>query len=188
MLPALPNDKLLMQKLMPSYNVLSNIGRRQAHGQPLYAVSGIQRTAAEGFLQVCCSCAPTTRPAPPAGRHNVQPPHSVCHGWNHLHTHQIVSCCVQNMRQYLTGLTANLAKHTITDVKLDQRISVLLKDSFIESFAPRERQFVRQFVVRTCPVSILRPHVVILCVRMHGCVHPLPVYPEHLCCDAGTSA
>jgi len=102
MLPALPNDKLLMQKLMPSYNVLSNIGRRQAHGQPLYAVSGIQRTAAEGFLQ--------------------------------------------NMRQYLTGLTANLAKHTITDVKLDQRISVLLKDSFIESFAPRERQFVRQFV------------------------------------------
>ena len=52
------------------------------------------------------------------------------------------------MRQYLTGLTANLAKHTITDVKLDQRISVLLKDSFIESFAPRERLFVRQFVVR----------------------------------------
>ncbi len=51
-LPALPNDKLLMQKLMPSYNVLSNIGRQKATGQPLYAVSGIQRTAAEGFLQV----------------------------------------------------------------------------------------------------------------------------------------
>ncbi len=51
-LPALPNDRLLMQRLQPSYNVLSNIGRRQAHGQPLYAVTGIQRTAAEGFLQV----------------------------------------------------------------------------------------------------------------------------------------
>ncbi len=53
-LPALPNDRLLMQRLQPSYNVLSNIGRRQAHGQPLYAVTGIQRTAAEGFLQARC--------------------------------------------------------------------------------------------------------------------------------------
>ena len=51
-LPALPNDRLLMSKLQPSYNVLSNLGRRQAHGQPLYAVTGIQRTAVEGFLQV----------------------------------------------------------------------------------------------------------------------------------------
>jgi hypothetical protein len=40
-----------MQRLQPSYNVLSNIGRRQGHCQPLYAVGGIQRTAAEGFLQ-----------------------------------------------------------------------------------------------------------------------------------------
>ncbi len=51
-LPALPNDKTLLQFLQPSFNVLSNIGRRQAHGQPLYAVGGIQRTAAEGFLTV----------------------------------------------------------------------------------------------------------------------------------------
>ena len=51
-LPALPNDKTLMSCLQPSFNVLSNIGRRQTHGQPLYAVGGIQRTAAEGFLQV----------------------------------------------------------------------------------------------------------------------------------------
>ena len=54
-LPALPNDKTLLQFLQPSFNVLSNIGRRQAHGQPLYAVGGIQRTAAEGFLTVCQS-------------------------------------------------------------------------------------------------------------------------------------
>lgn len=54
-LPALPNEKLLMQKLLPSFNVLSNIGRRQDHGAPLYAVTGIQRTAAEGFLQVPAS-------------------------------------------------------------------------------------------------------------------------------------
>jgi hypothetical protein len=55
---------------------------------------------------------------------------------------------LQNMRQYLTGLTANLAKHTITDVQHEDRVSLLLKDSFIESFAPKERPFVRQFVVR----------------------------------------
>ena len=55
-LPALPNDKTLLQFLQPSFNVLSNIGRRQAHGQPLYAVGGIQRTAAEGFLTVCPLC------------------------------------------------------------------------------------------------------------------------------------
>jgi hypothetical protein len=57
---------------------------------------------------------------------------------------------LQNMRQYLTGLTANLAKHTITDVQHEDRVSLLLKDSFIESFAPKERPFVRQFVVGCC--------------------------------------
>ena len=51
-LPSLPNDKVLMACLQPSYNVLSNTGRRQPTGQPLYAVGGIQRTAADGFLQV----------------------------------------------------------------------------------------------------------------------------------------
>jgi hypothetical protein len=70
------------------------------------------------------------------------------------HTGCVVHCSVtvvldalQNMRQYLTGLTANLAKHTITDVQHEDRVSLLLKDSFIESFAPKERPFVRQFVV-----------------------------------------
>ena len=53
---------------------------------------------------------------------------------------------VQTMRGYLAGLTSNLAKHTITDVQNEDRVSLLLKDSFIESFAPKERPFVRQFV------------------------------------------
>lgn len=50
------------------------------------------------------------------------------------------------MRNYLAGLTSNLAKHTITDVQTADRVSLLLKDSFIESFAPKERPFVKQFV------------------------------------------
>ena len=50
------------------------------------------------------------------------------------------------MRNYLAGLTSNLAKHTITDVQNAERVSLLLKDSFIESFAAKERPFVKQFV------------------------------------------
>lgn len=50
------------------------------------------------------------------------------------------------MRNYLSGLTANLAKHTITDVQTADRVSLLLKDSFIDSFAAKDRPFVRQFV------------------------------------------
>ena len=50
------------------------------------------------------------------------------------------------MRNYLAGLTSNLAKHTITDVQTADRVSLLLKDSFIESFAAKERPFVKQFV------------------------------------------
>lgn len=74
----------------------------------------------------------------------------------------------QNMRQYLTGLTANLAKHTITDVQHDDRVSLLLKDSFIESFAPKERPFVRQFVVR-CLFLLSSVHAVftLCCVVLH---------------------
>ena len=60
-LPALPRHKWLVDCLTPSYNVLDKLGRR-ARSQPLYAVSGIQRTAAEGFLSVR-RC---RRPAPPA--------------------------------------------------------------------------------------------------------------------------
>ena len=50
------------------------------------------------------------------------------------------------MRHYLAGLTANLAKHTITDVQTNERVSLLLQDSFIESFEAWERPFVRAFV------------------------------------------
>ena len=89
-LPDLPNDRLLMQKLQPSYNVLSNIGRRQAHGQPLYAVTGIQRTAAEGFLQA------RSLPSYTLSR-RVLPPHAflsriVVHAPQVLRTVVLVEC------------------------------------------------------------------------------------------------
>ncbi len=90
------------------------------------------------------------------------------------------------MRQYLTGLTANLAKHTITDVQHDDRVSLLLKDSFIESFAPKERPFVRQFVVRCLfLLASVRAVFTLCCVVLHklhtGNCQP-PVAACLVCC------
>jgi dDENN domain len=52
----------------------------------------------------------------------------------------------QTMHSYVSGLLSDIDRHTITDVQNSERVSLLLKDSFIESFAPQERPFVRLFV------------------------------------------
>ena len=52
------------------------------------------------------------------------------------------------MQTYLRSLVADLKGYTITDVSASsetERVSVLLKESFIESFPPRDRVFMRQF-------------------------------------------
>ncbi|TYH11212.1 hypothetical protein ES288_A07G240100v1 [Gossypium darwinii] len=51
------------------------------------------------------------------------------------------------MRDYLESLCANLRSHTITSVQSDQdRVSLLLKDSFIDSFPIKDRPFIKLFV------------------------------------------
>jgi DENN (AEX-3) domain len=53
------------------------------------------------------------------------------------------------LRGYLKCIVADLEGYTITDVSEgageQQRVSVLLKDSFLDSFPPRDRAFMRQF-------------------------------------------
>lgn len=53
------------------------------------------------------------------------------------------------LQNYLQGLMADLKGYTITDVSEgsgeQQRVSVLLKESFLDSFPPRDRAFIRQF-------------------------------------------
>jgi hypothetical protein len=53
------------------------------------------------------------------------------------------------LQRYLQRLVADLKGYTITDVSEgsgeQQRVSVLLKDSFLDSFPPRDRVFMRQF-------------------------------------------
>ncbi|KAL8258999.1 hypothetical protein R6Q59_026952 [Mikania micrantha] len=51
------------------------------------------------------------------------------------------------MRQHLESLCSNLSNHTITNVQCDNdRVSLLLKESYIDSFPCRDRQFIREFV------------------------------------------
>ncbi|KAJ0622748.1 hypothetical protein HanIR_Chr01g0024181 [Helianthus annuus] len=48
------------------------------------------------------------------------------------------------MRQHLESLCSNLSNHTITSVQCDNdRVSLLLKESYIDSFPYRDRQFIR---------------------------------------------
>ncbi|XVF32307.1 hypothetical protein REPUB_Repub17cG0070800 [Reevesia pubescens] len=51
------------------------------------------------------------------------------------------------MRQYLESICANLRSHTITSVQSNyDRVSLLLKDSFIDSFPSKDRPFIKLFV------------------------------------------
>ncbi|GAB4820093.1 hypothetical protein N2152v2_007139 [Parachlorella kessleri] len=58
----------------------------------------------------------------------------------------LAECFLSTLQKYFKALMADLTAYTITDVTADNdRVSVLLKDSFIDSFPPRDRAFIRQF-------------------------------------------
>ncbi|KAI3526544.1 hypothetical protein L1887_05801 [Cichorium endivia] len=51
------------------------------------------------------------------------------------------------MRQHLESLCSNLSSHVISNVQCDDdRVSLLLKESYIDSFAYRDQRFAREFV------------------------------------------
>lgn len=51
------------------------------------------------------------------------------------------------MKRYMESLCADLRSYTITSVQSDNdRVSLLLKDSFIDSFSSRDRPFIKLFV------------------------------------------
>ncbi|WOL09917.1 hypothetical protein Cni_G18670 [Canna indica] len=51
------------------------------------------------------------------------------------------------MRHYLESLCSNLRSHTITNVQSNNdKVSLLLKDSFIDSFPVRDQPFMKLFV------------------------------------------
>jgi len=53
---------------------------------------------------------------------------------------------MQTTEGYLGGLCSKLHLHAITDVQTGDRVAVLMKDSFIESFDAKDRNFARMFV------------------------------------------
>ena len=53
---------------------------------------------------------------------------------------------VQTVQNYLGGLCDGIKQHAITDVQTSDRVSVLFKDSFLDSFANKDKPFMRQFL------------------------------------------
>ncbi|GBG85115.1 hypothetical protein CBR_g39681 [Chara braunii] len=53
---------------------------------------------------------------------------------------------LQVLRAYLESLCADLPAHAITDVQSSERVSLLLKESFIDSFSYHHRPFIKLFV------------------------------------------
>lgn len=60
---------------------------------------------------------------------------------------EAAKCFLAVLRTYLDSLCSNLRSHTITNVQSnDDKVSLLLKESFIESFPSRDRPFMKLFV------------------------------------------
>jgi hypothetical protein len=57
----------------------------------------------------------------------------------------LAQCFLSTLQKYLRSLVMDLKGYTITDVSQDHRVSVLLKESFIDSFPLRDRPFMHQF-------------------------------------------
>ncbi|KAK4368593.1 hypothetical protein RND71_012385 [Anisodus tanguticus] len=60
---------------------------------------------------------------------------------------EAAKCFLGVLRSYLDSLCSNLRSHTITNVQSnDDKVSLLLKESFIESFPSRDRPFMKLFL------------------------------------------
>lgn len=52
----------------------------------------------------------------------------------------------QILHEHLHGICADIHSHTITDVQTNERVSLLMKESFIGSFPQRDKDFIKEFV------------------------------------------
>ena len=57
-----------------------------------------------------------------------------------------MSLAAQILHDHLRGLCANIHNHTITDVQTNERVSLLMKESFVGSFPPKDKDFIKEFV------------------------------------------
>ena len=59
---------------------------------------------------------------------------------------ELTGAFLQVVNEHLEGLVENLQSFTITDVQNDEKISLVLKDSFLASFGKADRPFMGQFL------------------------------------------
>lgn len=59
---------------------------------------------------------------------------------------EAATCFLDVMKRYMESLCGDLRSYTITSVSNNDRVSLLLKDSFIDSFSSRDRPFIKLFV------------------------------------------
>ena len=53
---------------------------------------------------------------------------------------------VQILHEHLREICSNIHSHTITDVQTNERVSLLMKESFVGSFPAKDREFIKEFV------------------------------------------
>jgi hypothetical protein len=174
-LPAIPGARALAAALAPNHAALAAAAPLAAD-RPVHVISSDEALAARRFLQVravlhgvlvlvslLCVLSPcfgrqveslpawqplhfgVTGGGPPAPVLAAPRPFatSPCLGWL---TQCPAAAPDQVMLEHLSFLCGDLRLHTIVNVGMTKRTGLLLKDALIESFAPRDRHFMRAFL------------------------------------------
>eukprot|EP00887_Chlorella_sp_A99_P006145 scaffold22.g6145.t1 len=131
-LPPLPQAAALAEALAGTYAELRRAGAGVWGGLGRGRVRCDERAAAAAAVcwKISSGRAAATRPV-----HMVSDAQQV-----------LAECFLSTLQKYLRSLVADLKAHCITDVSASmERVSVLMKDSFVESFPPRDKPFMRQF-------------------------------------------
>lgn len=67
------------------------------------------------------------------------------------------------LHQHLSSFCANLRAHTITDVQHNDRVSMLLKESFVDSFPAKDRPILQGICGDPTVFRVLRlPHCLMM--------------------------
>ena len=149
-LPTIPGQAALLAKLSAPYHALRR-GCDKSRGKAIYALPAAQLAAAAEFLQVLPhplqsaqpGCWPLLCPGRAAPQHGLPGTGSVTLVCSLQHE----AASVQVLHRHLEGLCADIGKHICTDVQTSERVSVLMKETFVASReSPKDREFMKEFV------------------------------------------
>ena len=136
--PQLPGHSTLVTKLVKSYAMLAAAGKaEEVPHQPVYRYVLLGRPfGCWNVFQMCMFtvCCHTTNQR--------------VHHRNRVTDAQrsAADAFLEVLHQHLSSFCTNLRAHTITDVQTADRVSMLLKESFVDSFPAKDRPFFKEFV------------------------------------------